>query len=124
MKRTSPDKEKEVLTLILRGDTYAVVAQKTGVPISTIKKIKRRSDIQAAHLYDRVAQEQANSAISLLEQTNRQISRLLAKADLGLVDISVYDLCKISNEMHRQTTINLSPGKSIKTLQGIAQKYQ
>lgn len=124
MRRTSPNKEKEVLAFILAGDAYAVVSQKTGVPVSTIKKIKKRSDIQTARLYDQAVREQIDNAITLLERTNGQISRLLTRAELGLVDISIYDLCRISNAMHRQTAISLPPLKSIKTLKSASRKYQ
>jgi hypothetical protein len=124
MRRTSPDKEKEVLTSILMGDAYAVVSEKTGVPVSTIKKIKKRSDIQMAHLHTHVMQEQADNAQELLQQTNRQIARLLAQDELGLITISVNDLCRISTALHAQTVINSSPLKPVQTLTKVAQKYQ
>lgn len=124
MRRTSPDKEQEVLTSILMGDAYAVVSQKTGVPVSTIKKIKKRSDIQMAQLYSHVVHEQADSAHELLQQTNKQIARLLAQDELGLITISVNDLCRISTAMHAQTMVNSSPLKSARTLTKVAQKYQ
>lgn len=124
MRRTSPDKEREVLTSILMGDTYAVVSQKTGVPVSTIKKIKKRSDIQLAHLHSHVAQEQADSAQELLQQTNKRIARLLALDRMGAIEISVNDLCRITEAMHAQTMINSSPLKSARTLTKVAQKYR
>lgn len=124
MRRTSPDKEKEVLTFILMGDAYAIVSEKTGVPVSTIKKIKKRSDIQMSHLHSHVVQEQADSAYELLQQTNKQIARLLAQDELGLITISVNDLCRISTAMHAQTVINSSPLKTAQTLTKVAQKYQ
>lgn len=124
MRRTSPDKEREVLTSILMGDAYAVVSQKTGVPVSTIKKIKKRSDTQMAQLHSHVVQEQADSAQELLQQTNKRIARLLAQDELGLITISVSDLCRISSAMHAQTMVNSSPIKSARTLTKVAQKYQ
>lgn len=124
MRRTSPDKEQEVLTSILMGDAYAVVSQKTGVPVSTIKKIKKRSDIQLAHLHAQVVQEQAESAQELLQQTNKRIARLLALDKMGVITISVSDLCRITEAMHAQTIINSSPLKSVQTLTKVVQKYQ
>lgn len=124
MRRTSPDKEQEVLTSILMGDTYAVVSAKTGVPISTIKKIKKRSDIQMAHLHSHIVSKRANDAHELLQQTNKQIARLLAQDELGLITISVNDLCRISTAMHAQTVINSSPLKTAQTLTKVARKYQ
>lgn len=124
MRRTSPDKEREVLTSILMGDTYVVVSQKTGVPVSTIKKIKKRNDEAVAHSYTQLADEQASSAKELLEQTNKRIARLLALDKMGAVTISVSDLCRISEAMHAQTMINSSPLNSARTLTKVAQKYQ
>lgn len=124
MRRTSPDKEKEVLTSILMGDAYAVVSEKTGVPVSTIKKIKRRSDIQMSHLHTHVAQEQADSAHELLKQTNKRIAKLLALDNMGAITISVNDLVRISNAMHAQTTVNSSPLRTVQALAKVAQKYQ
>lgn len=123
MRRTSPDKEKEVLTSILVGDTYAVVSKKTRVPVSTIKKIKKRNEEAIAKSYTKLADEQADSAHELLRQTNKQIARLLAKADMGLIEISVNDLCCISQAMHEQTMVKSPPTKSIKALTSITQKY-
>lgn len=124
MRRTSPDKEREVLTSILIGDAYAVVSQKTGVPISTIKKIKKRNDKVVAQSYDQLADQQAETAHELLQQTNKRIARLLALDSMGAVTISVSDLCRISEAMHAQALINSSPLKSARTLTKVAQKYQ
>jgi hypothetical protein len=124
MKRTSPDKEREVLTSILMGDTYAVVSQKTGVPVSTIKKIKKRNDEAVAHSYTQLANEQASSANELLQQTNRRIARLLALDNMGAISISVGDLCRISEAMHAQTMVDSSPLRTVRTLTKITHKYQ
>lgn len=124
MRRTSPNKEKEVLTSILMGDAYSVVSEKTGIPISTIKKIKKRSDIQISHIHTHVVQEQADSAYELLQQTNKRIGRLLDQDKLGIINISVGDLCRISSAMHAQTVINSSPLRSARTLAKVAEKYQ
>lgn len=106
------------------GDAYNVVSEKTGIPISTIKKIKKRSDIQMSHLHAHVVQEQADNAHEILQQTNKQIARLLAQDEQGLITISVSDLCRISSAMYAQTTINSSPLKTAQTLTKVAQKYQ
>lgn len=124
MRRTSPDKEREVLTSILMGDTYVVVSQKTGVPVSTIKKIKKRNDEAVAHSYAQLADDQASSANELLQQTNKRIARLLALDRMGAVTVSVGDLCRISEAMYAQTMVNSSPLKSARTLTKVAQKYQ
>lgn len=124
MRRTSPEKEQLVITSILMGEAYSVVSMKTGIPVSTIKKIKKRSDINMAHLHGHIAQKQADSVEALLRQTNQQIAKLLAKAEVGLIDISVNDLCSISNAMHAQTLINSTPTRPLKTLTNIMQKYQ
>lgn len=124
MRRTSPDKEREVLTSILMGDTYSDVSSKTGVPVSTIKKIKHRNNEEVARSYAKVTEDHSNSAKDLLQQTNKQIGRLLILDRLGAIDISVNDLCRISSAMHAQTLINSTPTKSLKTLTNIAQKYQ
>jgi hypothetical protein len=42
MRRTSPDIEQQVLAHIMLGYAYPVIAEKTGVAVSTIKKIKAR----------------------------------------------------------------------------------
>lgn len=47
MRRTSPEIEQQVLTYIMLGYAYPVIAEKTGVAVSTIKKIKAR---HGAHL--------------------------------------------------------------------------
>lgn len=106
------------------GDAYSVVSEKTGVPVSTIKKIKKRSDIQISHIHAHVVQEQADSAYELLQQTNKQIGRLLDQDKLGIINISVRDLCRISSAMHAQTVINSSPLRSARTLAKVAEKYQ
>lgn len=124
MRRTSPDKEREVITSILMGDTYAVVSQKTGIPVSTIKKIKKRNDEAVALYYGHLADEQAESAHEILQKTNKRIARLLALDSMGAVAISVNGLCRISEAMHAQTMINSSPLKSARTLTIVAQKYQ
>lgn len=106
------------------GDTYAVVSQKTGTPISTIKKIKKRNDEAIARSYAKLADEQADSAHELLQQTNRRIARLLALDNMGAVTISVGDLCRISDAMHAQTIVNSSPQRTVRTLTKIVQKYR
>ena len=124
MRRTSPNKEQEVLTSILMGDTYATISQNTGVPVSTIKKIKKRSDIQMSELHTHVVAEQLNSTEALLKQVNGQVGRLLEEAELGIRDISVVDLCRIMEALHAQTVIKSSPINPTRTLTKIAQKYQ
>ncbi|MBP9852840.1 MAG: hypothetical protein QG640_618 [Patescibacteria group bacterium] len=124
MKRTSPDKEREVLTSILMGDTYSEVSQKTNVPVSTIKKIKKRNDAAIAQSYTKHADEQADSAKELLQKTNKRIARLLALDGMGAINISVADLCRISEAMHAQTLVDSSPLKSAQTLTRITQKYR
>lgn len=124
MKRTSPNKEQQVLTSILMGDTYAMVSEKTGVPISTIKKIKKRSDIQMAQLHAHVVEQEADTAQTLLGQTNKRIARLLALDEMGAIDISIADLCRISEALYAQTLVNSSPLNSARSLTKVAQKYQ
>lgn len=124
MRRTSPDKEREVITSILMGDTYAIVSQKTGVPVSTIKKIKKRNDEAVTLSYGHLADEQAESAHEILQKTNKRIARLLALDSMGAVTISVNDLCRISEAMHEQTLVNSSPLRTTRTLKKIVQKYQ
>lgn len=124
MRRTSPDKEQEVLTSILMGDTYSVASQKTNIPISTIKKIKKRNDKAVSEPYAKLAGQQAENALGLLQQTNKKIARLLALEGMGAIEMSVNDLCRISNAMHAQTLVNPTHTRSLKTLTNIAQKYQ
>lgn len=124
MRRTSPDKEREVLTSILMGDTYVVVSEKTGIPVSTIKKIKKRNDEAVSHSYNNLADQQAETAYELLQQTNKRIARLLALDQMGVIDISVNDLCNISSAMHAQTLVKSPPLRTLRTLTKVAQKYQ
>lgn len=124
MRRTSANKERQVLSLILTGRQYADISKATGIPISTIKKIKQRHDKEVVGAYAKAAEAHVSDVNSLLNQANRQISKLLTKAEIGTLDISVTDLCRISNAMYAQTTASSSPFKSLKTLETVAKKYQ
>lgn len=123
MRRTDANTEQEIVRLIALRERYADISKKTGVAVPTIKKIKKRSQERILHIEVRVTEKLADDISTTLKQTYRLINRLLDKDEEGLIDLSVKDLLLISNEMHRQTTINSPQGPHRQKLQTVYKKY-
>lgn len=124
MKRTSKIVEMEVMKRVLAGELYASISESTGVPVSTIKKIKKRNyEAFAAHA------ESINSSIyvdmeKMLKQSYLSLSNILDRDASGEINLSVRDLITISSEMHKQTVINSTPRMPSFSTQKTIQKYQ
>ena len=67
VRRTTAQKESQVLRLLFMGESYISVYRKTGVPVSTAKKIKRRNLTVFERAYDELM-------TSTLKEAQRAIS--------------------------------------------------
>lgn len=103
--KTDPRIEKQVVALIASGSKYADISEKTSVPVSTIKKIKRRNTEGLAQITKQIIQSQAQTAARLLQKSHRQIEKNLDRAFTGDVDIALKDLVSVSKEMFHQSQI-------------------
>lgn len=112
------------MSQILFGDPYADISDRTGVPVSTIKKIKHRNYAQLQAVKHDAMAKQTDEISALVKRSNGMINRLLDKADRGELEVSITDLVSISREMYRQTTINPTPIRSATLLTQVASKYQ
>ncbi len=122
-RKTLPTTENEVISLILAREKYADIAVKTGVPASTIKKIKRRNYEQFETLESEATIERLESINTLVKRANLQISKVFDKAERGEVELTVHELVIVSKEMYKQSTINSSPLSPARRLQELARKY-
>jgi hypothetical protein len=103
--RTDPELERQVVTLIARGDRYANISHDTGVPVPTIKKIKRRNLAAIIEIEHRVVEWQAKTARRMLQKSYTQLERELDRALAGEIDIGIRELVAISREMFKQVQV-------------------
>lgn len=124
MKRTPIMTESKVLALIVTGQQYAAIASSTGVPISTIKKIRKRNLVKIRSCEAAIENEQLTIAGDNLKQTYVLLNRILDRVNRDEVHISIRDLLTISSTMRRQTDINATPKAPPQRLKNLVQKYQ
>ena len=126
-KRTDPEVERQVVTLIARGDRYADISQETGIPIPTIKKIKGRNKETLARIEDQIIRKQAESASRILRKSLNLLEQRIDSAARGEEEIKVRELVAITKEMHDQIQVEqdnrheapLSPKATQKRLEAL-----
>ena len=104
-KRTDPEVERQVVTLIARGDRYADISETTGTPIPTIKKIKGRNKEALARIEDQIIRKQAESASRILSKSLNLLEQRLDMVAAGDENIKVRELVAITKEMHDQAQV-------------------
>lgn len=104
-KRTDPELERRIVTLIARGYTYPSISLETDVPVSTIKKISKRNQESIAKVKAGVVRWQIKSARRILEMSHKEIEKKLDLAMVGEEDIPIRDLVSISKEMFSQSQV-------------------
>lgn len=102
-RRTKPDLENKVVSLIARRTTYTDIARQTGLSVSGIKKIKRRNAYKLQVIEKQLIDWQVDEAKQALKQSYQLIMDQLDRADAGLIDIPLSHLLSISREMHKQS---------------------
>lgn len=123
MRKTDPAIEQRIVTLIALGHRYADISQKTGIAVPTIKKIKKRSQSKLSKVEERIIEKHADEVSEALKKTYRLINRLLDRDEQGLIELSIQDVLLISNEMHRQASINPTPAPRHQQLEMVYKKY-
>lgn len=123
MRKTEVVVEQKIVTLIALGYKYADISQKTGVPVPTIKKIKKRSQVRLGKIEERVIEKHVDEVSQMLKKSYSLINRLLDKEDAGLIEISIKDLLQISNEMSRQASISAPQAPRRQKLRSVYEKY-
>lgn len=123
MKRVNPVVEQRVATFMALGYAYADISEKTGVAVPTIKKIKKRNQERLSKVEERVIEKHADEVTAILRKTYRQINRLFDKEERGEIELSINDVLAISNEMHKQTTLNPPDKPRRKNLELVYKKY-
>lgn len=124
MKKTSKIVEMEVMKRILAGELYASISAETGVPVSTIKKIKKRNYEAFESRIKSVENSIYEDMERMLKQSYRSLSNILDRDASGEITLSVRDLVSISSEMYKQTVINSTPRMPSFSTQKTIQKYQ
>lgn len=101
-RRTDPKTERLVITKIAQGIKYQEIYEEIGVPVSTIKKIKKRN----LHLFYEVRQEiikkDAAVAARLHHKAHILLERRIDAALTGKADMSTKDLVSVVKEMTAQ----------------------
>lgn len=99
MRRIKPQIEQRILTQILIGQPYADIAEKTGVAIPTIKKIRARNKVLLQANKDEIEHWTTDEAKEPLRRLYKLISNALDEIDRGERDISIKELLLLSNQM-------------------------
>jgi hypothetical protein len=110
MKRTSPQKEQQVLTQILLGQSYPDISKETGVPASTIKKIRARHKVNAQAMITEVEQESVKQAKASLQKARDLLGSYLDEALMGLRHLSINEMILVSNQMFIQVEVEALSG--------------
>lgn len=76
----SPAKEVEVVSRIVRGDSYATITKETGVAPATISKIKKRQAEALATISGKLLQRKQKTAERLLDKTHQLLERRIDNA--------------------------------------------
>lgn len=96
MKRTNPETEKRVLTFALLGYPYPDIAEKTGVAISTIKKIRARNKGAAGVDVLKLEHTYIDEALAIQQRARRQLKRILDEAEGGIRKLTIGELIRIA----------------------------
>ncbi len=122
MRRINPQLEQQILTQILLGYPYADVALRTGVAVSTIKKVKMRNKTRFQANQNELEHWTAEEAKTFLQSTYVLLNRILAEVEQGTRVLSVKEIVLISNQMlihERVSTTALSYSPLINKQQNI-----
>jgi hypothetical protein len=116
MKRTNPEIESQVLTLIMLGYAYPVIAEKTGVAVSTIKKIKARHGARLEAGKAELTNRALVNATSVLDQVYGLLFRRL-RGEGGRLSVDQL-ICLIDMSERamalRRGTVQPEPASSVK----------
>ena len=124
MRATPLIKESEIISRILLGEKYSDISSKTGVAVSTIKKIKKRNQAKFIEINEAVTVSVIDEVRLALGKTYKALNRLLDKDQAGDINLSVRALLIISNAMYKQSAINY-PSRNIPiSVQNVLEKYQ
>lgn len=97
MKRTNPETENHVLSLIMLGYPYPDIAEKTGVAVSTVKKIKARNK----QAYEAGKRELVQFTADAARVSLQRVYTLLNKhLDERGDTMSIDELLAIADQMH------------------------
>jgi hypothetical protein len=124
MRATPLIKESEIISRILLGEKYSDISLKTGVAVSTIKKIKKRNQAKFIEINDAVTVSVIDEVRLALGKTYKALNRLLDKDQAGDINLSVRELLIISNAMHKQSVINYPSRSTPLSIQNVLEKYQ
>lgn len=83
MKKTNAAKERQVVTLIVLNERYADISNQTGVPVPTIKKIKKRNESAIAELKRRAFETQAQQISNIVSKANASIEAQLDQSEIN-----------------------------------------
>ena len=101
--RTNPKTEREVVKQIALGNKYADISVKTGVPVSTIKKIRKRNDLALKQIKQHIIQSDAHIAVRMRQKSLRELENRLDNAS---DQITTKDLVSIIKEMSNQALLD------------------
>lgn len=101
-KRTSHATERLVITNIAMGMKYQEIEEEFGVPVSTIKKIKRRNGSMLFEVRQRIIEKESDIAARLAIKANRLLEQRLDRALAGDEVVSTKDLVSIVKELPKQ----------------------
>jgi hypothetical protein len=106
MKRTNPKVEKYILNKMLLGYPYSEIAAKTGLAVSTLKKIKARNKARLVANQQELRQWTSSETKEFLQRSYQLLEKTLINAENGTKTLTVKELILISNQMllHEQIT--------------------
>lgn len=104
--RTNPKTEQLVITRIAQGSKYQEIYEEIGVPVSTIKKIKKRNESLLIEVRQKNIRIEASIVVDNLQKVNKLIARRLDRVLEGKETIADRDLVNIAREMHSQAELN------------------
>lgn len=103
--RTDHKTELQVITRIARGIKYQEIYEEVGVPVSTIKKIKRRNVELLFEVKQEIIKKDAVTAARILHKSRTLLERRLDRALAGLETISTKELVATTKEMFSQSQV-------------------
>src|SRR3990167_3052977 len=122
--RTDPAKERLVITRIAKGMKYQEIYEEVGVPVSTIKKIKKRNLQLFYEVRQEIIKKDAAVAARLHYKAHILLERRIDAALAGRVEMSTKDLVSVVKEMTVQAQREKEESEAVKREQASLERSQ